>query len=702
MQTVTQKPQYIELDVQGMTCTNCALSIEKYLKAEGLSDVQVDFSNAEVSFELIEEKKLPSIIKGINKLGYKVREDKDEKDSNYLERLFYFCLLFSLPLFLHMFLPIPLLHNPYFQALVALPVYLAGAVHFGRSAWHSLTSGVPNMDVLIIIGATAAFAYSLYGTFAHAGPEFLFYETAAGIITLVLLGNLIEQKAVRRTSTSLQALKGLQQQKAKRMNPATQNWEPVDIKLIRKEDLLLIGTGDRIPVDGEVHWGQAEVDESMLTGESLPVGKQVGSQLIGGTLLVEGIVQMKAKKLGKETLLSQIIEIVKRAQAEKPDIQQLADKISAIFVPAVISIALIVFLVSYLLAGISFEKALIHSVAVLVIACPCAMGLATPTAVVVGIGRASKNGILIKGGRTLEQFFSVKQIVFDKTGTLTTGKFALQQVHCHPEEQAEIEQIAAAIAIHSSHPLAISLAKALPTSAALAFANVREMKGLGMEAVDDKQNCYMLGSYKILGGQIEDPSHNLYLTKNGHLWAAFDLSDEIRVGAVETIQFLKDRGITPILLSGDKEAHCIRVADALGISKVYAEQSPEEKLNILDILTKEGPTAMVGDGVNDAPALTKATVGISLGNATEAAIQSSQIVLLQDNISRLQDLYKIGKHTVLTIRQNLFWAFFYNVLAIPLAAVGLLSPLIGAFTMALSDVVVIGNSLRLRIKPLKM
>lgn len=704
--TTSTSNQRIELNVKGMTCTNCALGIEQYLKQEGLQAVSVDFSHDEVNFELVEGRELPRIIKGIEKLGFEVVNEEEGGGStgmSKVEKLFYLCLLFTLPLLLHMFVAWAPLHNPWVQLVLATPVYLMGMWHFGNSALRSIRNGVPNMDVLITLGASAAFFYSLYGTLMAKGPDFLFYETAASILTLVLLGNVLEHRAVQKTTSAVKALSSLQKPLAKRLISQEDDapFEHVSADKLVQGDHILLNQGDRIPVDGHVLQGAGAADESMISGESEAVEKSRGDRVIGGTLLVSGNLRMQATEVGSETVLSQIIELVKKAQADKPSIQKFADRISAIFVPVVLVIALLTFLISYFWVGIGMENALIHSVAVLVIACPCAMGLATPTAVVVGIGRASQNGILIKGGRTLEQFSSIQRVVFDKTGTLTSGAFSIKEFQAYQGEEAAIKATLLSMELRSNHPIAKSLVKWLKAEGhePAALERIEEQDGRGLEAWDEAGNHYQLGSSRWL--KVQDaPEHDLYLLQNGELLAGMALKDELREGAREALQFLHDQGIETVLLSGDKREKCEQVARELGIQTVLAECLPDEKLRHIERLSAENPTAMVGDGINDAPALARASLGISLGKATDVAMQSAQIILLNERLDAIIALFQVGKHTVMTIKQNLFWALFYNVLAIPLAAVGLLSPIIGAATMAMSDVVVIGNSLRLKVKKL--
>ncbi|MEL6131872.1 MAG: cation-translocating P-type ATPase [Bacteroidota bacterium] len=692
---------HIEWQVKGMTCTNCALGIEKFLEKEGAGEIAIDFSAGEVTFMTEEPQKLPSLIKGIHRLGFEVVQDEDA-GSNISPVTWYLGIsaFFTLPLLLHMFVSWHPLHDPWVQLGLSLPVFAIGMWYFGRSAWGSIRAGVPNMDVLISIGAITAMGYSLYGLIAGLGPDFMFFETAASVITFVLLGNWIEHRAVKQTTTAIQALTQLQPQQATRVLPSGE-LETIAIHKVAVGDTLRILSGDKVPVDGSVMEGEGTIDESMITGESLPVEKQNGSGLTAGTLVLDGQMTLRAEKVGKNTTLSQIIQLVKQAQRDKPEIQQLADKISAIFVPTVLGLSLLTFLLSWAVFGIGFQAALIHSIAVLVISCPCAMGLATPTAVVVGIGRASKRGILIKGGRTLEQFSKVQQIVFDKTGTLTTGKFQLEKIQtANPIDIPLIQRVIFSLEQHSRHPIAQSLMEALEGTESLELTQVSEQKGLGMLGHSASGDVYQLGSFRIAAGYT-DQVFDLYLIRNNQFWAGINLTDTLRPEAKEVIEGLKKKGIKPILLSGDKESTCEAVAHQLGIQEVYAEQLPQQKLEHLQRLAADGMTAMVGDGINDAPALAQSDVGISLSGATDIAIQSAQVILLNGDLRLLPELLRISQHTVQTIKQNLFWAFFYNVIAIPFAAVGFLKPIVAALAMAFSDVIVIGNSIRLRFKRLK-
>ncbi len=689
--------QLTELNVTGMHCNNCAMSIHKLLEKKGFQDISVDFAGEEVKFTNNTSITLPQIVKDIEGLGFKVVDDPALHTPRFYEQVenkFIFCALFTAPLLLHMFLSWHVLHSPWVQLGLCLPVFIVGCLHFGKSAFNSVKGGVPNMDVLIFVGSTAAFTYSLVGTLQQLGPRYMFYETCATIITLVLLGNVFEKRSVNQTTSAVKDLIKIQQTTANRMVDGS--IEVISAKDVRPGDTLVVNQGDKVPVDGEVLSGDASIDESMLTGESLPVDIERYGKVIGGTLLTKGNITMLATKVGANTTLSQIIELMKKAQAAKPPVQKLGDKVASIFVPAVILISIITFLLTYFVGHTGLQTALMNAIAVLVISCPCAMGLATPTAVMVGLGRAAKNGILIKGGDTVEAVTDTKFIVFDKTGTLTTGKFSIQDIKLTEGfNLEEVRGIITAIEERSNHPIATSLVeqlKLLPKTKTILLSATEE-KGLGMRAEDVNGNTYFLGS-----GKTADTEYNLSLYKNQLLIAQIAIDDTIKPEAAGLIGQLKHMGITPVLLSGDKNNRCLKVASALGIAEVHGEKLPDEKLIIIDVYKKKGKTLMIGDGINDAPALTRADVGISMSGASQIAIQSARVVLLNTDLGSIVKFLQISRHTLLTIKQNLFWAFAYNIVAIPIAALGFLNPMMGAFTMAFSDVVVIGNSLRLKRK----
>jgi len=689
--------QLIELNVTGMHCNNCAISVHNLLEKKGLQNILVDFASEEVKFSTDDEAKVPEIIKGIEQLGYKVVDDPALHVPKFYEKVenkFIFCAIFTVPLFLHMLLPWHFLHMPMVQLILCIPVFLVGCLYFGKSAIGSIKNGVPNMDVLIFVGSTAAFIYSLVGTINHLGENYQFYETCATIITLVLLGNVFEKRSVTQTTSAVKDLVKIQQVNAIRVvNGGT---EVISAKEVVSGDILLVNQGDKIPVDGDVLSGDASVDESMLTGESIPVEKTKYDKVIGGTIIVHGNIKMMATKVGSHTVLSQIIDLMKKAQAAKPPVQKLGDKVASIFVPAVILIALITFTITYYAGHTGMQTALMNAIAVLVISCPCAMGLATPTAVMVGLGRAAKNGILIKGGDTIEAVANTKYVVFDKTGTLTTGKFRINNIKVEAGYDIElIRGIIMAIEERSNHPIARSLVSELQPLAKkkVILLKASEEKGLGMRAEDVDGNHYFLGTAKSTDGDF-----NLSLYKNQQQMAHIAIDDEIKPDAATLIAQLKKLNIVPVLLSGDKQSRCMKVAKAIGITEVHGEKLPDEKLSVIDIYKQKGKTIMIGDGINDAPALTQADVGVSMNDASQVAIQSARVILLNTDLHSVIKFLQISKHTLLTIKQNLFWAFAYNVVAIPIAAFGFLNPMIGAFVMAFSDVVVIGNSLRLKGK----
>ena len=697
----------VDWKVEGMTCTNCALTINRYLEKEGLKDVKVNFIGGEVSFELNGNKSKEQLTKGIADLGYKVvdeqqttRNEKRKFFSSHLQR-FLFCLPFTLVLMLHM-LPwhIHFLMNPWIQLAICIPVYIVGMGYFGVSAIKSLRHGIPNMNVLIAIGATAAFVYSLIGSIGNLGMDYIFYETAATIITLVFLGEWIEHKSVATTQTELNKLASQQKVMANMIAFDEEHKElifPVENTTLHVGDLILIKTGEQVPIDCKILWGDVHVNEALLTGESKPIQKTKKDSLIGGSLITDGTVKAQVTAVGKDTVLSNILTLVKQAQGEKPPIQQLADKISAIFVPVVLGIAVLTFLINYFAFDVSGTNSLMRSIAVLVISCPCAMGLATPAAIAVGLGRAAKNGILFRNAKSLELFKSITSVVFDKTGTLTKGQMTISKWQSTFDENL-FKQIIFSLEKYSNHPIAKAITADWKINNPLNWKKIEEIKGLGMKAEDAAGNVYELGSYKIASVLTEDSSHTAYLLQNRKLVGWFDMEDEIRPEAKEVISYLNSKNIQTILLSGDSLERTQKIADALGIDKIYAEKTPEEKLQIIGDLNSQTPVAMVGDGVNDAPALAKATIGISMSDATQLAVQSAQVVLMNKGIQHLPLALGLGKHTFITIKGNLFWAFIYNIVAIPVAAVGLLQPGFAALAMGFSDVVLAINSIWLKFK----
>ncbi|MBD0333779.1 MAG: cadmium-translocating P-type ATPase, partial [Chitinophagaceae bacterium] len=438
------------------------------------------------------------------------------------------------------------------------------------------------------------------------------------------------------------------------------------------------------------------VSEAIITGESAPIYKTKKDKLIGGSIVENGTIKAQVTAVGNDTILSNILNLVKQAQGEKPPVQQLADKISAVFVPAVLAIAVVTLVANWITLQ-QFTPALMRSIAVLVIACPCAMGLATPAAIAVGLGRGARSGILFRNAKSLELFKDIKQVVFDKTGTLTTGNFLITNFKSQIAEE-EFKRIVFSLEKYSNHPLAKSIAQQWKTNDEIRWKTINEVKGQGIQAVDVEGNIYQAGSFAIASEFTDDDSHNVYITRNKGLIGWVDLDDELRAEAKAVVKHIKSKNIKTILLSGDRYNKSKRIADALSIDEVIAEQTPEQKLQKVAELSKQTPTVMVGDGINDAPALAKATIGISMSEASQIAMQSAQVVLMNNGLDKLPTALGLGRHTYLTIKQNLFWAFFYNIIAIPVAAFGFLTPTFAALVMGFSDVVLAANSVRLYVK----
>ncbi len=703
----------VQWKVDGMSCTNCALSIHKYLQSEGIKKPKVSFMEGEVQFQLPENINKETLAKGIKGLGYKVRGNEEatpvKKWLDTQGERSAFCFLFTLPLLIHM-LPGVHIHwmmNPYVQLAFTTPVFIVGMSYFGRSAWNSMINGIPNMNVLVAIGAIASFGYSLYGTLIGQGQAFAYYETTATIITLVFFGNYLEDSSVQSTQRALKDLVKAQKVMANMIVFDDQHKEVifnVESSTLKVGDLILMNTGETVPMDCKILWGEANVNESIVTGESVPVHRTMKDPLLGGSTIENGTLKAYVTAVGDDTVLANILKMVKAAQGEKPPVQILADKISAVFVPLVLGIAFITLIGNYYFTAIGFGESMLRAIAVLVISCPCAMGLATPAAIAVGLGRGARNGVLFKNAKSLETFKDIKQVVFDKTGTLTTGHFtiAAHEVIGNMTQEA-FKTLVYSLEKYSNHPIAKCISNEWKSNQPLAWKTIEEVKGIGIKATDNEGNEYWAGSYKVISQNVTDKSHNIFILKNNILLGWLDVEDEIREEAKNVIETLHHQGIHTILLSGDQQSKCEKVGKALGIQEIISEQSPADKLAKLEALTLQSPTAMVGDGINDAPALAKATIGISLSNASHIAIQSAQVILMNQGLKNLPMALGLGRRTYETIKENLAWAFSYNIVAIPVAAFGLLGtwgPTYGALIMALSDVVLAINSLRLFRKKL--
>ncbi|MDZ4758870.1 MAG: cation-translocating P-type ATPase [Bacteroidota bacterium] len=692
-----------ELIVQGMHCQGCADSVRKELEKKGLEEVYVDFVSAKATFQNSKHIPLKSIIPSIQKLGYTASIIKQKSAwYNKVENLFLLTLPFTIILLSHMFVSIHLLHNPWFQLIICLPVLAAGIWVYGKSAWASVKGLSPNMNVLIMLGALASFIYSLVGLLIFDGDHnYIFFETTASIISFVMLGSYIEKRAVAQTTKNLDLLKASTPLKATKLLydllSGKEEQIEVDARQIKKGDTLMVVTGSQIPADGIIINGKAIVDESLLTGESPGMKKNLGDKVIGGSLLNEGWLKITATSNFSDSTLSRIVSEVEKASSQKPEIQLLADKISAVFVPAVCVISLITLLANHYIVDLSWGQSLMRAVAVLVISCPCALGLATPLAVVVGLGRAARKGIIVKAGLHLETLAKVNAIVFDKTGTLTSGKMKVSAFESFDFSERDAKNYIHFLETHSSHPIAQTIVRNYHhwRHHSIAFDKVEEVSGMGVKAFDHFANRYTLGSLELSIKPIKEPKvkWDIYLTLNETIVAAFNLEEELKPGALEMVQVLKQKGFETIILSGDSQIKCDNVAKKLGIDKVYARALPSKKADIIKKLAKTKTVAMIGDGINDTIAMAKANIGIAVGGAADLAREHANIVILKNEPDIIIDALTVGQNTYDAIKQNLWWALAYNTIAIPLAAMGYLSPLLAAWGMAFSDVVLVLNTL---------
>ena len=609
--------------------------------------------------------------------------------------------------------------------LLATPVQFYVGRGYYRGAIQSLRNGSANMDVLVALGSTAAFLYSLPVLFGWISGH-VYFETSAMIITLIKTGKFLEAKARGRTSQAIKKLMNLSPENALVIREKKELKIPVGE--VQVGDIIMVKPGGKIPVDGVVVDGYSTVDESMLTGESLPVEKSIGDDVVGATLNKQGTLKFEATKIGKQTVLSQIIKLVEEAQGSKAPIQRIADKVSAIFVPVVVSIALITFLIWQFampavsgLASDQFARAMLNAVAVLLIACPCAMGLATPTAIMVGSGRGASNGILYKSSEALERAGKITTVVLDKTGTITKGEPSLTNIHLVPSPSKELSEdyilkIAASVEKKSEHPLGEAVVaeaekRKLVLSEPVKYqtiigkgvtAEVDDQKVIvGSTSLMDAENVDWSKARDAIAALRQDGKTAILIALDGKLKAVLGISDTIKDHAKKAVEDLKELNLNVIMITGDNQQAAQAIAAQVGITEIRSEVMPGEKSSAIESLQKSGSVvAMVGDGINDAPALAQADVGISLGTGTDVAIAAAPVTLISGDLRGVGNAIRLSKLTVKTIKQNLFWAFFYNIILIPVAAIGFLNPILAAGAMAVSDVFVIGNSLRLNRKKL--
>lgn len=717
----------VELTISGMTCAACSNRIEKVLnKIDGVINANVNLTTEQATVEYYRGVvNSDDFISKIQNLGYdaKVKEgqnqysNKDKRLKKQLTKLVIAAIL-SIPLLatmlVHLFhMPLPsIFMNPWFQFILATPVQFIIGWQFYKGAYKNLKNGSANMDVLVALGTSAAYFYSIYEMFKWLNHTtqmpHLYFETSAVLITLILFGKYLETKAKTQTTNALGELLSLQAKEARVIKDNKEMMIPV--KDVQVNDNILIKPGEKIPVDGIILKGTTSIDESMLTGESIPVDKQINDKVIGATINQNGAIVIQATQVGNDTALANIIKVVEQAQGSKAPIQRLADQISGYFVPTVIGIALLTFIIWITLVHFGqFEPALVAAISVLVIACPCSLGLATPTSIMVGTGRAAEKGILFKGGQYVEQAQNIDTIVLDKTGTITNGKPVVTDF----EGDNETLQLLASAEYASEHPLAKAIVDYAQTNNInlINTDTFNALPGHGIEAsVSQKQvlvgNRQLMTSNNVeLSNHIESKMTDwesngktaMLIAINGVYQGLIAVADTIKDNAIESIRRLHDMNINVVMLTGDNDNTAQAIAKQVGIDRVIANVLPDEKSAHITQLQKEGKqVAMVGDGVNDAPALVTANIGIAMGTGTEVAIEAADITILGGDLSLLPKTLNISQLTMRNIRQNLIWAFGYNIAGIPIAALGLLAPWIAGAAMALSSVSVVTNALRLK------
>ncbi|WP_338526330.1 heavy metal translocating P-type ATPase [Pseudomonas batumici] len=715
----------LELDIAGMTCASCAGRVERALtKVPGVQRVSVNLASERAHLDLLGQVDPDVLITAVSNAGYsasllqgEVAVARDQARRLGRERI---ALLLAIALALP--LVVPMLAQPlgyhwmlpaWLQWALATPVQFIFGARFYVAAWKAVKAGTGNMDLLVALGTSAGYGLSLY-QWANAGPDgmpHLYFEASAVVIALVLLGKYLESRAKRQTASAIRALEALRPERAIQVVDGCE--QDVAISALHLDDLVRVLPGERFPVDGEVVEGRSHADEALISGESLPVPKQPGDKVTGGAINGEGRLLVRTRALGAETVLARIIRLVEDAQAGKAPIQKLVDKVSQVFVPTVLLLALAT-LIGWWLLGAPLETALINAVAVLVIACPCALGLATPTAIMAGTGVAARHGILIKDAEALERAHEVRTVVFDKTGTLTSGAPRIAHLVSADADDDTVLQLAGALQRGSEHPLAKAVLDAC-AERGLTPVDVSDSRALSGRGIAGRlgERALALGNQRLLEESGLDAGA---LAQAASAWEAegrtlswlieqspqprvlglFAFGDTLKHGALQAIAQLKARQIGSHLLTGDNRGSARVVADALGIHDVHAQVLPADKAAIVAELKLKGVVAMVGDGINDAPALAAADIGIAMGGGTDVAMHAAGITLMRGDPRLVPAALEISRKTYAKIRQNLFWAFVYNLIGIPLAALGLLNPVLAGAAMALSSVSVVSNALLLK------
>ncbi len=716
--------QSFEFEIEGMTCASCVGRVEKALKAvPGVSEAEVNLATERATVRATGAT-APQLMAAVEKAGYTAQPHEETATSAHAGHKggepwwpVALAALLSLPLVLPM---VAMLFgmdwalDGWLQLALATPVQFWLGARFYRAGWKALRAGTGNMDLLVALGTSAGYGLSLYLLFKHAqhGTPHLYFEASAVIITLVLLGKWLEARAKRQTTAAIAALNALKPEIARVRTPDGD----VDLPLARVKvgDVVIVRPGERVPVDGTVLSGASQVDESLITGESLPVAKHAGDKVTGGAVNADGLLEVETTAVGAESTLSRIVRLVESAQAKKAPIQRIVDRVSAVFVPVVLLLALVTLLGWGVLTG-DWERAILTAVAVLVIACPCALGLATPTAIMAGTGVAARQGILIKDAEALEVAHRVDTVAFDKTGTLTEGRPQLVASLAVAGHEADLIPWSLALQAGSEHPLARAVLES-PQAAGLTplpASQVRAVPGRGMSAQVQGRSLH-LGSLRFMqelgadtsalaaqAQRLQDEGRTVSwladVTQAPQLVGLLAFGDTPKASAARAVERLHGMGVRTVMLTGDNRGAAAAVGQRLGIARIEAEVLPADKAGIVSGLKQGGHTvAMVGDGINDAPALASADVGIAMSTGTDVAMHAAGITLMRGDPALVADAIDISRRTYRKIRQNLFWAFAYNVIGIPLAAAGLLNPMVAGAAMALSSVSVVSNALLLR------